>query len=146
MVQREALIILGAKVKVKLMGPLEEDRFLLLGVSPMTTGEDIKKFFSPASIDSQIQRVIFSRQHGVIMLQFAFPPPGEHHIPTLILYCNVFFLVAPFIKACSSTSPYQQPSPYQPHSCYRPPSPLVVVCLSYSPLYVDLLSRLQSYL
>ena len=78
MVERESLTILGAKVKVKLMGPLDKDRFLLSEVPPSSTRDDIKEFFSTANIDSKIQQVIFGQQFGVVMLQFTFPPPGDY--------------------------------------------------------------------
>ena len=84
--QKAPLVILGAQVQVKLMrpsihltdvqGPFEDDTFLLSGVCLRCTGYDVKKFFSIDS-DSEVQQVIFTQQPGVVMLRFAYPPPGK---------------------------------------------------------------------
>ena len=55
--------------------PFEDDTFLLSGVCPTCTGDDVKKFFSVDS-DSEVEQVIFTQQPGVVMLRFAYPPPG----------------------------------------------------------------------
>ena len=54
-------------------GPFEDDTFLLSGVCPRCTGDDVKTFFS----DSEVQQVNFTQQPGVVMLRFAYPPPGK---------------------------------------------------------------------
>ena len=58
-------------------GPFEDDTFLLSGVCPRCTGDDVKTFFSATDSDSEVQQVIFTQQLGVVMLRFAYPPPGK---------------------------------------------------------------------
>jgi len=80
-------VVNDAQVDVKLMtpvmylsevqGPFEDGVFLLSGMSPMCTGEDVRKFFSTPDVDSEVQEVIFTQQPGVAVLQFDYPPPGN---------------------------------------------------------------------
>ena len=60
----------------EVQGPFEDGVFLLSGISPMCTGEDVRKFFSP-DVDSEVQEVIFTQQPGVAVLEFDYPPPGN---------------------------------------------------------------------
>ena len=58
-------------------GPFEDDTFLLSGVCPRCTSEDVNKFFSTTDSDSEVQQATFTQQPGVVMLRFAYPPPGK---------------------------------------------------------------------
>ena len=90
MAQKESIVIDHATVHMKLMrpplcitdvhGPFEDDMFLLSGVSPKCTSDDVKTFFSTPNVGSETERVIFTQQPGVVMLQFSYPSPGKQHI------------------------------------------------------------------
>ncbi|KAI0207588.1 hypothetical protein LSAT2_007768 [Lamellibrachia satsuma] len=66
-VRKESVVLRGSTLHMRLMipptsppiveGPLEEDMFLLSGLSPKCTAEDVKRFFSTDDV-SEIQRVI----------------------------------------------------------------------------------------
>ena len=87
MAQKGRLIVNDVQVHVKLMtpvmylsevqGPFEDGVCLLSGMSPMCTGEDVRKFFSTPDVDSGVEEVIFTQQLGVAVLEFDYPPPGD---------------------------------------------------------------------
>ena len=80
-------VVNDAQVDVKLMtpvmylsevqGPFEDGVFLLSGMSPVCTGEDVRKFFSTPDVYNEVQQVIFTQQPGVAVLEFNYPPPGN---------------------------------------------------------------------
>ena len=90
MAQKESLVIDHVTVHMQLMrppmcitdvhGPFEDDMFLLSRVSPKCTSDDVKTFFSTPNVGSEIERVIFTQQPGVVMLQFSYPSPGKQRI------------------------------------------------------------------
>ena len=61
----------------EVQGPFEEGVFLLSGISPKCTVDDVIQFFSTPDVDSEVQQVIFTQQPGVAMLEFDYPPPGN---------------------------------------------------------------------
>ena len=76
-----------AEVKMKLMTPpmsapvvpepFEENLVLVSGLSPECAGVDLTDFFSAPNARNEIQRVTFSSQPGVAMLQFGQPLTGR---------------------------------------------------------------------
>lgn len=83
----DPLVVNNATVHVELMrplmylpdvqGPFEECIFLLSGISPKCTSDDVKAFVSIPDVGNEIERVIFTQQPGVAMLQFSLPVPGN---------------------------------------------------------------------
>ena len=87
-----------AEVKLKLMtppmsapiiqGPFEENLVLVLGLSPECAAVDLTDFFSTPNVRNEIQRVTFSSQPGVAMLQFRLPLTGRSFCVTVNLMLN----------------------------------------------------------
>ena len=75
------------EVKVKLMTspmsvpivrePFEENLVFVSGLSPECAGVDLTDFFSAPNARNEIQRVTFSSQPGVAMIQFGLPLTGR---------------------------------------------------------------------
>lgn len=87
MAQKELQVVKDVQVEVHLMkpvmymsdvpGPFEDGVFLVSGLSPKCTSEDVKAFFSTPHPDSEIEQVIFPQQPGVAVLQFSHSAPGN---------------------------------------------------------------------
>ena len=56
------------------LGPVEESKVLVTGLSTACTADDLKTFFSMANLCNEIQDVTFGQQPGVAMLKFTNPP------------------------------------------------------------------------
>ena len=94
MLQKQSHVINKVQVDVTAMkprqwqpvveGPLEERVVLLSGLSPKCQEYDLERFFSTANDCGEMERLIFSQEAGVVLVQFTQPPGNQHYYNQVI--------------------------------------------------------------